>query len=224
MELRISTNEGVAGMDEESGQETELDAQAAVAIMEAAQKRARHELTVSHPAMLTAWGVIYLFAYGVLWLSVRGQRPFTGPTPGAVGVVSIFVLVALTITAAVVGRAATGVGGRRAQQRGMYYIALPIGYAGVFVLEAALDHGGASRMVIALMGASGPVLVTGIAYMIGSAVDLAWPVFGLGACLVATAAGSAFAGPVGVWAADGLCGGLAFLLAAVIVSRWPVRT
>lgn len=211
-------------MDEESGQETKLDAQAAVAIMQAAQKRARHELTVSHPAMLTAWGLIYLFAYGVLWLSVRDQRPFTGPTPTATGTVSIFVLVALTVTVAVVGRASTGVGGRRALQRGMYYIALPVGYAGVFVLEAGLDHAGASRAVVAVMGASGPVLVTGIAYMVGSAIDLAWPVFGLGAWLIATAAGGAFAGPVGVWAVDGLSGGLAFLLAAVIVSRWPVRS
>jgi hypothetical protein len=207
-----------------TGQETELDAATALGILEAAEKRARRELTVSHPAMLTAWGVIYLVAFGVLWLSVRGQRPFQGPTPAATSTVGIFVLVALTITAGIIGRASTGVGGRAAAQRSMYYIALPIGFAGVFVLEAALDHGGASRAVVALMGASGPVLVTGIAYMVSSAIDLTWPIFGLGAWLVATAAGGAFAGPVGVWAVEGLSGGLAFLLAAVTVSRWPVRT
>ena len=212
------------GADTAADQETELDPAEALGILEAAQKRARNELTVSHPAMLTAWGVIYLVAYGVLWLSVRGQRPFQGPTPGATSAVAIFVLVALTITGGIVGRAASGVGGRRAVQRRMYYIALPVGYIGVFVLEAALDHGGASRAVVALMGASGPVLVTGIAYMVSSVIDLTWPVFALGAWLVATAAGSAFAGPVGVWAADGLSGGLAFLATAVIVSRWPVRT
>jgi hypothetical protein len=195
------------GVNEELGQETELDPAAALGILQAAQKRARHELTVSHPVMLTAWGVIYLVAYGVLWLSVRGQRPFQGPTPAATSAVSIFVLVALAITVAIVGRATTGVGGRRAVQRRMYYVALPIGYAGVFLLEAALDHGGASREVVGLMGASGPVLVTGLAYMVSSAIDVAWPVFALGAWLVATAAGSAFAGPVGVWAADGLPAG-----------------
>jgi hypothetical protein len=202
------------GVEEEPGQEAEFDAEAAVAVMQTADRRARHELTINHPAMLTAWGLIYLFAYGVLWLSVRGQRPFTGPTPAATGTVLIFVLVALTVTAAVVGRASSGVGGRRALQRRMYYLALPVGYAGVFVLEAALNHGGASKAVVALMGASGPVLVTGIAYMVGSAIDLTWLIFGLGAWLVVTAAGSAFAGPVGVWAADGLSGGLGFLVAA----------
>jgi hypothetical protein len=208
------------GVNEDAGQEPELDPAAALGILRSAQKRARHELTVSPPAMLAAWGVIYLFAYGVLWLSVRGQRPFAGPTPGATSTVAIFVLVALAITVAIVGRATAGVGGRRAIQRRMYYIALPIGYAGVFLLEAALDHGGASRAVVALMGASGPVLVTGLAYMVSSAIDLAWPVFGLGAWLVVTAAGSAFAGPVGVWAVDGLSGGLAFLLAAIVSWRW----
>jgi hypothetical protein len=211
------------GADTAADQESELDPADALGILTAAQKRAHNELTVSQPVMLTAWGVIYLFAYGVLWLSVRGQRPFAGPTPGATATVTIFVLVALAATVAIVGRATTGVGGRRSAQRRMYYIAIPIGYAGVFVLEAALDHGGASRSVVALMGASGPVLVTGIAYMVSSAIDLSWPVFALGAWLVATAAGSAFAGPVGVWATDGLSGGLAFLAAAVIVSRWPVR-
>lgn len=211
-------------MEEQSGQETEFDAKAAVAVMQTAGRRARHELIINHPAMLTAWGLIYLLAYGVLWVSVRGQRPFTGPTPAAIGTTLIVVLVALTVTAAVVGRASSGVGGRRALQRRMYYLALPVGYAGVFVLEAALNHGGASKALVALMGASGPVLVTGIAYMVGSAIDLAWLIFGLGAWLVVTAAGSAFAGPVGVWAADGLSGGLGFLVAAAATGWWPGRS
>jgi hypothetical protein len=205
-------------MDEEADQEAGFDAAAAVAVLQDAQKRARHELTVSRPGMLTAWGVIYLFAYGVLWLSVRGQRPFTGPGPGATATVSIFVLVALAVTVAILGRAATGVGGLPALRRRMYYVALPVAYAGVFVLEAALDHAGASRAVVALMGASGPVLVTGVAYLASSAMTLAWPVFGLGAWLVVTAAAAGFAGPVGVWPVDGLSGGLAFLVAAAIVS------
>ncbi len=207
-------------MDEESGQETELDAQAAVAIMQAAQKRARRELAVSQPVMLAAWGAIYIIAYGALWLSVRGQRPYSGPTSGVASAVSIFALIALTVTAAVVARASSGVGGRRSEQRRLYYLALSVGIVGAFVLEAALDNGGASRAVIGLIGASGPVLATGIAYMAGSAIDVAWPVFGLGAWLVVTAAGSAFAGPVGVWLADGLSGGLAFLLTAIISWRW----
>jgi hypothetical protein len=208
------------GAEEETGQETEFDPAAAVAVLQAAQKRARRELTVSHPVMLAAWGGIYIIAYGALWLSVRGQRPYSGPTPGVAAGVSIFVLIALTVTAAVVGRASSGVGGPRSVQRSLYYLALSVGIVGAFVLEAALDHGGASRAVIGLIGASGPVLATGIAYMAGSVIDLAWPVFGLGTWLVVTAAGSAFAGPVGVWLADGLSGGLAFLLVAIISWRW----
>jgi hypothetical protein len=206
-------------MKDEQDTDESMSVQEAADIMRAARERARHELQFSHPVMLAAWGVIYVIAYGVLWLAVRGQRPYYGPTGGAVAGVVLVVTVALIATAAVVARTVSGVGGASAVQRRAYWLSLAIGYAGVYTLEAAIDHAGASRAVIAVIGASGPVLVTGIVYMTGSAGWRNWPVLGLGAWLVATAAGSGFAGPVGVWAVDGLAGGLGFLAAAAIMAR-----
>jgi len=118
-----------------------------------------------------------------------------------------------------VARAMSGVGGLSSLQRRVYWLSLAVGYVGVYTMEAAVDHAGASRAVIAVVAASGPVLVTGIVYTAGAAVWQNWPVFGLGCWLVATAAASGFAGPVGVWAVSGLAGGLGFLATAAICAR-----
>jgi hypothetical protein len=206
-------------MSDGQGTDEDMGLQQAADIMQEARKHAEHELQFSHPVMLAGWGVIYILAYGWLWLSVRGQQPYQGPTGGAAGGVTILVLVGLTITGAIVARASAGVGGMSALQRRIYWMSLAAGYAGVYTLEAAVDHGGASRAVIAVIAASGPVLVTGVVYMTSTAAWRNWAVFGLGCWLVATAAGSGFAGPVAIWAVDGLVGGLGFLTAAAISAR-----
>lgn len=188
----------------------------AAVIVQQARERAQHELRFNEPAILTAWGIIYLFAYGTLWFSVRDQRPYKAPTVGAVGIVVGVIVVTVIVTIAVMARAATGVGGASATRRRFLAIAFPIGFAGVYTLEAALDHAGAGFSAIGVMGASGPVLITGVIYMVSAATWSDWPVFGLGVWLVVFAGCSGFAGPAGVWAVDGLAGGIGFLAVAVI--------
>jgi hypothetical protein len=62
-----------AGASEVAG----MGAEDAAIIMSDARERARHELTVNRPAIFASWALVYLLGYGVVWLSVRGQRPFT---------------------------------------------------------------------------------------------------------------------------------------------------
>ncbi len=199
----------------------DMDLQQAADILQAARTRARRELTVNRPSLLFAWGLIYFVIYGVLWLSVRDQRPYHGPGQGALAIITLLATTGVLATAAVVGRAATGVGGRSTIQRRLYYPAMPIGIVGVFVLEAAIDHAGASRAVLSIYGASAPLLVVGVTYLVGAGIWLNWTVCGLGAWLVVTAAGSAFAGPELIWAVDALAVGAGFELAAAI--SWRLR-
>jgi len=56
-----------------------LDPRGAAAIMTQAGERARCELRVRRPVVFVTWGVVVLAGYGAMWLSVRGQRPVTGP-------------------------------------------------------------------------------------------------------------------------------------------------
>jgi hypothetical protein len=199
------------------GSDTEdtMDVMQAADVLQAARERAAHKLTVNRPVVFVAWGVIYLVVYGAIWLSVRNQRPFVGPTSAALGFVTVFVTVALIITAAALSRVNEGVGGRSALQRRFSSVSIPVALAGVFLLEAALDHAGASREVLSTYGAAAPILVMGVVYLVSSAIWLSWSMAVLGAWMVLTAAGSGFAGAVTVWPVAGLAVGGGFLLMAV---------
>jgi hypothetical protein len=199
-----------------SGSDTEdtMDVTQAADVLQSARDRAEHQLTVNRPVVFLSWGVIYLVVYGVIWLSVRNQRPFTGPTSAALGFVTIFVTVALIITVAALSRVSEGVGGRSALQRRFSSVSVPVALAGVFFLEAALDHAGASREVLATYGAAAPILVMGVVYLVSSAISLSWSMAAFGAWMVLAAAGSGFAGPVTVWPVAGLAVGAGFLVMA----------
>lgn len=195
----------------------DMDAQSAAAIIQEAGERARRELRVNNPAIFASAGVAWLLGYGAIWLSVRGQHPYQGPAPEAVAIQVVLVGLAVAIAIAVVSRAASGVGGLSAVQRRVGITALITGYVAIFLLEAAIDHAGASHSVVfGVFDAAAPVLVTGVVYVANSAVRLNWPVFGLGAWLAVVAAGGAFAGPVGVWAVVALGGSVGYLLMAVL--------
>ncbi len=202
-----------AGLDEGAG----LDAQGAAAIMQEAGERARRELRVSHPVTFIAGGVAWLLGYGAIWLSVRGQHPYQGPAPEAAIIQVVLVGCAAAIAASIIGRAISGVGGLSAVQRRVSILAWAIGIVAVLVLEAAIDHAGASRSVVfGVYQAAAPILVTGVVYVANSAVRLNWTLLGLGLWLIAVASGGAFAGPVGVWAVTALAGGVGYLLMAAL--------
>jgi uncharacterized membrane protein YsdA (DUF1294 family) len=212
-------NEG-AGMTDgaDVSEAADMDAQGAAAIIQEARERAQHEFGISHPVVYATWGLLYLIAYGAIWLSVRGQHPYQAPTTPAIVTVYLAVAVAVVVMLVVMNRAVAGVGGRSAQQRRIAYLTLIIGWLGVLLMEAALRHAGASEGVIGVFGATGPILLAGLVVAASSAVRLDWTPFGLGIWLIAVAALSGFAGPAAVWAIGGLATGLPLLLVAAIAA------
>jgi hypothetical protein len=194
----------------------DMDAQGAAVIMWEARERARRELTINRPAIFASWALVYLLGYGVVWLSVRGQRPFHAPAGWALALLALLAVLALGVTAQLTDRAASGVGGASALRRRIYYLSLAVGLLGVYIMQPALRHAGASRGVISVFTASSPLLVAGVVLVAGYAAWLNWYAFGLGIWLIAVAAFSGFAGPVGVWAVDALAVGVPFLLMAAI--------
>jgi len=125
-------------------------------------------------------------------------------------------VIALAVAAQVQDRAASGVGGASALKRRIYSLSLAAGLAGVIIMQAALDHDGASPGAIGVFEASAPLLVAGVILLAGTAAWLNWYLCGLGIWLIAVAACSGFAGPAGVWAVDALAVGLPFVLIAAL--------
>jgi len=200
--------------DADSGNRTGMDIHEAAAIMQDTTERARRALIVRRPVLFAVWGVAWLVADGAIWLSVRGQHPYIGPTPASLVALTIVAAAAAAITAVLVGRAGSGVGGWTVLQRRIFLLSYLGGYIALFTLEAAIDHAGASRAVLGVYGAAAPILLVALVIAASSALNLDWSVFGLGIWLLAVAAGSGFAGPVGVWAVSALAGGAALLLMA----------
>jgi hypothetical protein len=206
-----------ADMNEAAG----MDAQRAAVIMQQARQRAQRELAVRRPVLFVTWGLVVLVSYGALWLSVRGQHPYHGPAGAWLVLLPVLFVAAAAVTAQVVDRATSGVGGVSALQRGIFVLSLLAGFAVLEIEKQALSYAGASRPLVALFGEAIPLLVTGLVFVASSAINaqLDWPRLVLGLWLLAVAAGGAWAGPVTNLAVCALAGGGGILLMAAIEPR-----
>jgi hypothetical protein len=95
-----------------AGNGGDFDPQQAAALLDQTTQQARRQFEPSPPWFLALRGVMALVAYGAIWLSVRGQHPYTHPTVLALPGVFAFVLVNLGATVALARRATAGVTGR----------------------------------------------------------------------------------------------------------------
>jgi len=205
------------GMGEAAG----LDIQSAAVIIQEARERARRELRVRRPVLFLSWGLVVLIGYGAMWLSVRGQHPYREPAWWTLGLLFLLFIAAAIITAQVVDRAVSGVGGRSEVQRVIFCVAVVVGAAALEIEKYALGNAGATRPQIAVLGASAPMLAAGLVLVASSAVTatLDWPRLAVGLWLLAVASGGAWGGPVTDLAVCALAGGGGILLMAAIEPR-----
>jgi hypothetical protein len=196
----------------------DMSVQEAAAVAQDARTRARKELLISAPLVYTAWGLVWLFGYGAMWLSVRGQHPYLGPS--GVSIAAVIVLAAFAV-AAVLGiahRAAAGIDGQSVRHRRIILATWAIGYLMVLIVQGAISSSVSTR-ALAFVAFAGPVLVAGLTYIVASALGRNRPAFALGAWLVIVGASCAWQAPATILAICALAGGGGFLLTALIESR-----
>jgi hypothetical protein len=93
----------------------------------------------------------------------------------------------------------------------------------VYVLMGALAHAGASDSVLyGVYVVTATLIVLGTFWAGRSAVREDWPGLGMSIAIVLIAAGSAFAGPRGVWLSDGV-GLCVVLLGYGAAQAWLLR-
>jgi hypothetical protein len=200
-----------------------LDARAAARLIRETRHHAEDTLAIKLPRMYAAWGVAWLIGLGAMWLSVRGQHPYTGPSGAAEAVLGGLLALALVVTMAAIGQATRGVGGSSARQGTLYGLSWPAGMAAVFIIVGALGHAGASPRVLGVAYAAGPLLVTGLIYVTGSAIWLDRVMFWTGLWLLTITAAGAWTGPAGLLLTGALAGGGGFLAAAALLAFGPGR-
>lgn len=199
-----------------------FDPQQAADLLDQAIRQARRQFTPGTPALFVSRAVVVLVAFGGLWLSVRGQDPYTGPSGWAIAVA--FALAAINIgwSAWAIKRAGAGVSGPAQRKRQAWIGVMLVAWVAAYAFTGPLFHLEASHPVWELYPANAPLLIVGLAGAATAAASTYWPMAGgcLAVAIVAAAAG--FGGPADAWliTGTGLC---AVCLVTAGATAWQQR-
>ena len=94
-----------------AGNGGDFDPHQAAALLDQTTQQARRKLAPSPPWLLATRAVAVLAVCGAVWLSVRGQHPYRGPTAAVIPVLVAFIVLNFGATVAVRERAIAGVRG-----------------------------------------------------------------------------------------------------------------
>ena len=194
-----------------------FDPQQAAALLGHTTQKARRQLEPSPPWLLATRAVAVLAALGAIWLSVRGQHPYQGPTAADSPILIAFIVLNFAATVAVRERALAGVrGGTRL--RPAEITIMVAAFAAVPVLMWALAANGVSFAWYPTT----VLIVPGLAWAAVMAARAGWRGCGTGLAVAVVGAVGAFAGPAGAWAVAGV-GLCAVLLGNAAAVAWRQR-
>jgi hypothetical protein len=194
-----------------------FDPQQAAALLDQTTQQARRNFQPSPPWLLVTRAVMVLAALGAIWLSVRGQHPYRGPTSADIPVLITFIVVNFVAAVAARGRATAGVSGRLRFSQGEIMVLV----AAFVVAVVAMTGLSAAGVSFAIYPTS-VMVIPGIAFSALMAARANWLGIATGLALVVIGVVGAFAGPAGAWAvaAIGLC---VLLLARAAAIAWQQR-
>ncbi len=200
----------------------ELDPREAAAVLEQTTRRARRQLDLHPPLLMLGSALVVLIAYGAVWLSVRNQHPYDGPSGAALAVLYSTVAVWAVLVTVVQRRATSGVSGRSSRLRRGQGAAFGVAWVMVYVFQGALYHAGAGHAIAyGIYPATAPLIIVGSAAAAHQAALENWEWAGFAGAAVILAGFAAYTGPATVWAVVGV--GLAVLLVARAVGRIWLR-
>jgi hypothetical protein len=191
--------------DTAAGNGDTFSPQQAAALLDEATWEARRKLVPNPPWVLVTRGVLVLAACGAVWLSVRGQHPYTGPTNADIPILIAFIVLNSALAVGFRRRAGAGV-------RGPSRLRPPeIAIAGAAWIAAAALLG-----VLAAAGLSYKLypttvlLIPGATWAILMLLRKNWRGVYSGASVTVVGAVGLLATPAGAWllAGVGLCAAL----------------
>ncbi len=189
----------------------------AAALLDQTTQQARRKFQPSPPWLLVTRAVLVLAALGAIWLSVRGQHPYRGPTAADIPVLVAFIVVNFAATVAVRRHATAGVSGRTRFSQGEITV-LVLAFVAAVVAMVGLGAAGASFAWYP----TSVLVIPGLAWAVLAAVRRNWLELATGLAIVVIGIVGAFAGPAGSWAvaAVGLC---VVLLGSAAAVAWRQR-
>jgi hypothetical protein len=179
-----------------------LDPREAATLLEQTTRAAERQFDDQPALILFVAALTVLLAYGAVWLSVRHQHPYSGPTGAGLAVLYGVLAVWIVFVATVLRRRLSGRSSPRRQLEATVFASV---WICVYIFQGALYHADHNHAIAyGVWPAVAPLLVVGAAaagYQVarGRRFDAA-----LAVAVVALAAIGAFAGPRGVWGVMGV--------------------
>jgi hypothetical protein len=198
-------NAGTYGENTEAYDEGALDPGSAALLLKQTQRQAQRSLDFRSPWLTLIAAAVALVAFGAVWLSVRDQHPFKGPTAAAL--VVLYALVAIRIGTVVYAhrRASAGVSGSSVRQQRAEGVALVAALVAVYLPIVSLAQDGAGHASFYwVYSVTATLIVLGAFWAGRSAVREDWMGLGVSIAVMLVGAVSALAGPRGMWLSDGI--------------------
>jgi hypothetical protein len=194
-----------------------FDPPQAAVLLDQTRRQARRQLEPTPPWALATRAVMVLAALGAIWLSVRGQHPYRGPTTADIPVLVAFVVLNFALAVGVRQRAMAGVRGKTRLRPAEIAVAT-LGWVGTAVLMAALQaakvsYGHYPTTVLILPGLAWAGAMAARKDRRGRATGLA---------IAAIGVAGLFASPAGSWAVAGV-GLCALMLGQAAAVAWRRR-
>jgi hypothetical protein len=191
----------------------------AAALLTQTTQQARRQLEPAQPWLLAIRAVGVLAVGYVVWLSVRGQHPYAGPTSSVIPVLIGFVIVNFIATITVRKHAIDGVSGRSRLHPVEIIILAAAWIIPSVVLVPLIVAGVSHSIVYGVYLTSVPLLSAGLSWAAVTARRAQWRECGAGLAVAVVGAVDAFTGPVGTWLSMGI-GLCAALLGGAVINIW----
>ena len=186
-----------------TGNDRPLDPQEAAALLDQTTQQARRRFQPNPPMLNVFRAFVVLVAFGGLWLSVRGQHPFTGPKPWAIAITYGLVGIVVAWSTRALRRSGAGVSGPAQRARNIGMGVLLSGWVLVYVFEGAFYKTGDS-IIYGVYPATAPFLIVGLAAAAWAAGRQDWPLAATCWGVAIVAAFAALTGPVYCWLVMGI--------------------
>jgi len=196
----------------------------AAALLAQSTRDAQREFDPRPPLLMALMGALVLVAYGVLWLSTRGQHPYSGPSGGAIVFTYTVVVVATVAMVKLHRRATSGVSGASIRQQRVEGAALGLSILCSPMIQGAMYHYHASHTIVyGVIPAAGPLIIIGTTVLGIAGIKADWPAFWAALIIVPAGMIALFVGPSGAWLTAGIGWFIAVIAFAVAREKLQAR-
>ena len=200
-----------------------MEPREAARLLAQTQADARSSLDFRAPWVSLVAAVVALAGFGIVWLNVRNQHPFTGPSPASL--VFFYALIALRIATVIYAyaRARSGVSGRSVKvHRDEAVVMSGVLLVCYLALIAIANSGSQAAGFYWSLFLNGTLIALAVVWTGRCAIHKRWHEVAPAAAVALIAVVGAIAGPRGMWLVNGV-GLCVLLLANAALGQWQRR-